>query len=80
MKLPPMSKRKNKEPYPMPDEQHARSAIGFAEMHHPGSSVVAEVKAKARRKYPGMNIKARGGRAQAHVEGRKSKHRLDRKH
>ena len=61
MRLPPMEKRKSKEPYPMPDEQHAKSAIGFAKMHHPGSSIVGKIKAKARRKFPGMNIKMHGG-------------------
>ncbi len=80
MRLPPMAKRKSKEPYPMPDKQHVAAAIGFAKMHHPGNtSLLAHLRAKARRKFPGTTA-AHGGRAEAHVEGHKSKHRLDRHH
>ena len=78
MRLPPMSKRKSKEPYPMPDKQHVASAIGFAKMHHPGDmGLISRLRAKARRKFPGTSAKG-GGRVQAHVEGHKPKHRLDR--
>jgi hypothetical protein len=76
MRLPPMSKRKNKEPYPMMDEQHAKSALGFAKMHHPGDTgLMGRLRAKARRKFPGMNVK-RGGA----VEGKPLRFRLDRRH
>jgi hypothetical protein len=78
MRLPPMEKRKSKEAYPMPDPQHVAAAIGFAKMHHPGdTSLISRLRAKARRKFPGTKA-AHGGRAQAHVEGKSSKHRLDR--
>ena len=77
MRLPPMSERKSKEPYPVPDQQHARSALGFAKMHHPGDTgLLAKIRAKVRRKYPSMDLKRRGGA----VEGKPLRHRLDRRH
>lgn len=76
MKLPPMEKRKSKEPYPMPDRQHVAAAIGFAKMHHPGDhKLMAKLKAKARRKFPGTTAK-HGGK----VEGKPLRMRLDRRH
>lgn len=39
--------------YPIPDRQHARSALGFAKMHH-DSAAYAAVKAKVEKKFPGM--------------------------
>ena len=77
MKLPPMSKRKSKEPYPMPDRQHVAAAIGFAKMHHPGdTSLLSKLRAKARRKFPGTSAKHGG----AIVEGKPLRLRLDRRH
>lgn len=32
--------------YPMPDEKHARAAVGFAAMHH-GSAFAAKIRARA---------------------------------
>lgn len=37
--------------YPIPDEQHARSALGFAKMHG-DSADYARVRAKVKAKYP----------------------------
>lgn len=77
MRLPPKSERKSKEAYPMPDRQHVAAAIGFAEMHHPNdSNLLARLRAKARRKFPGTTAR-RGG---AIVEGHQPRHRLDRHH
>ena len=77
MRLPPKSERKSKEAYPMPDRQHVAAAIGFAKMHHPGdSNLLARLRAKARRKFPGTTAK-HGGLIT--VEGKKPRHRLDRK-
>lgn len=39
--------------YPIPDEQHARSALGFAKMHH-DSADYAAVRAKVEQKYPNL--------------------------
>lgn len=39
--------------YPIPDRQHARSALGFAKMHH-DSGALAAVKEKVEQKYPDM--------------------------
>lgn len=39
--------------YPIPDRQHARSALGFAKMHH-DSGALAAVRAKVEQKYPDM--------------------------
>jgi hypothetical protein len=39
--------------YPIPDKQHARSALGFAKMHH-DSGALAAVRAKIHKKFPGM--------------------------
>ncbi len=39
--------------YPIPDRQHARSALGFAKMHHDASALSA-VKKKVEEKYPDM--------------------------
>ena len=76
MRLPPMSQRKSKEPYPMPDRQHVSAAIGFAKMHHPGdTSLISKLRAKARRKFPGTEAKHGG----AVVEGKPLRHRLDRR-
>jgi len=80
VRLPPKAERKNKEAYPMPDRQHIAAAIGFAKMHHPGDTgLIARLRAKARRKFPGTEA-AHGGRvrARAHVEGKRPRHRLDR--
>lgn len=40
--------------YPIPDRQHAKSALGFAKMHHAGTAEEAKVKAKVQAKYPDM--------------------------
>lgn len=39
--------------YPIPDRQHARSALGFAKMHH-DSGALAAVRHKIEQKYPDM--------------------------
>lgn len=39
--------------YPIPDEQHARSALGFARMHGDAADY-ARVRAKVEKKYPGL--------------------------
>lgn len=39
--------------YPIPDRQHARSAMGFAKMHG-DSKALAAVKAKIEKKFPDM--------------------------
>lgn len=39
--------------YPIPDEQHARSALGFAKMHG-DSADLEKVRAKVRAKFPDM--------------------------
>lgn len=43
--------------YPIPDEQHARSALGFAKMHG-DSADYARVRAKVEKKYPDLLKKA----------------------
>jgi hypothetical protein len=47
------SSNTGKEAYPIPDRQHARSALGFAKMHG-DSSDLASVRAKIKAKYPDM--------------------------
>lgn len=47
-----------KEAYPIPDRQHARSALGFAKMHGDSADLSA-VRAKIKAKYPDM-LKAAG--------------------
>ena len=42
-----------KEAYPVEDRQHARSALGFAKMHHDQGDLAA-VRAKIKAKYPDM--------------------------
>lgn len=49
----PRSSNTGKEAYPIPDRQHARSALGFAKMHG-DSSDLEKVRAKVRAKYPDM--------------------------
>jgi len=46
--------------YPIPDEGHVKSALARAsEFHHPG--IAANVKKKAKKKFPGMKFKMEGG-------------------
>lgn len=47
------SSNTGKEAYPIPDRQHARSALGFAKMHGDSSDLEA-VRAKIHAKYPDM--------------------------
>jgi hypothetical protein len=47
-----------KEAYPIPDQQHAKSALGFAKMHGDAADLAA-VRAKVKAKYPDM-LKAAG--------------------
>lgn len=78
MRLPPKSKRPGHESNPMPDAQHVAAALGFAKMHHPNDhALYARLKAKARRKGFGDSVaqKRYGGL----VEGKRTKHRMDRK-
>lgn len=74
MRLPPMEKRKSKEPYPMPDRQHVAAAIGFAKMHHPGdTALISKLRAKARRKFPGTKAK-HGGSVEHELHGHRPHH------
>lgn len=41
--------------YPVPDRQHARSALGFAKMHGDTAAYTA-VKRKVRAKFPDMDV------------------------
>lgn len=41
--------------YPIPDRQHARSALGFAKMHH-DSAALAAVEKKVHQKFPDMDV------------------------
>lgn len=64
--------------YPINDASHARNALSRVSQH--GSPALkARVRAAVHRKFPGIGQShAEGGRAQAHVEGHKTRHRLDR--
>lgn len=46
------------EEYPIPDAQHARSALGFAAMHHKGTAEEAKVRAAVHKKFPGLEKQA----------------------
>ena len=46
--------------YPIPDRQHARTALGFAKMHHDAGALAA-VKKKIHQKFPDMDVEGRGG-------------------
>lgn len=48
------------EEYPIPDAQHARSALGFAAMHHKGTAEEAKVRAAVHKKFPGLEKQATG--------------------
>ena len=50
------SSNTGKPAYPIPDAQHARSALGFAKMHG-DSADYAKVKAKVDKKFPGLEQK-----------------------
>lgn len=46
--------------YPIPDEGHVKAALArVAEFHHP--EIAANVKRKAKKKFPGMKFKMDGG-------------------
>lgn len=49
----PSKSNTGEEAYPIPDRQHARSALGFAKMHHDAADLAA-VKKKIEAKYPDM--------------------------
>lgn len=60
--------------YPIEDEGHAKSALSRVAQH--GSpEEKAKVRAKVKRKYPGMKVAKDGGR----IDGDKPRKRLDRK-
>lgn len=64
--------------YPIENESHARNALARVSQHG-GSELKARVRAKVRKKFPGIEQaepKARGGQA---VHGHRGRHRLDRK-
>ncbi len=67
--------------YPIEDASHARNALARVSQHGT-SALKARVRAAVHRKFPriGQQEHASGGRAPAHVEGHKTKHRLDRHH
>lgn len=54
--------------YPIPDRQHAASALGFAKMHHDSADLSA-VRAKVKAKYPDM-LKSAFGKEAANLLGR----------
>jgi hypothetical protein len=56
--------------YPIPDRQHAASALGFAKMHH-DSADLAAVRAKIKEKYPDMLSKAAGEALKKFISGAK---------
>jgi hypothetical protein len=60
--------------FPIPDESHARNALARASQFHP--ELKARIKAKIRRRFPDIQMSARGGA----VEGKPLRHRLDRRH
>ena len=46
--------------YPIPDKGHVKAALARAsEFHHP--EITASIKAKAKKKFPGMKLKMHGG-------------------
>jgi len=48
------------ESYPIPDKGHVKAALARAsEFHHP--EIAANVKRKAKKKFPGMKFKMEGG-------------------
>jgi hypothetical protein len=49
----PKKSNTGKEAYPIPDRQHAQSALGFAKMHGDAADL-ASVRAKIKAKYPDM--------------------------
>ena len=49
----PSKSNTGKEAYPIPDRQHAASALGFAKMHHDAADLAA-VRKKIEAKYPDM--------------------------
>lgn len=51
--VPAKKSNTGKPAYPIPDEQHARSALGFAKMHG-DSADYAAVRAKVEKKYPNL--------------------------
>lgn len=54
--------------YPIEDASHARNALARA-AQHASPALKAKIRAKVKRKFPDI-----------HVEGEKSKHRMDRPH
>lgn len=54
--------------YPIPDASHARNALARASQHA-GPDLKAKIRAKVKAKFPDI-----------HVEGEKTKHRMDRPH
>lgn len=67
--VPPSKSNTGEEAYPIPDRQHARSALGFAKMHG-DSADLAAVRKKVEAKYPDM-LKAAsiGGKLMAGAGG-----------
>lgn len=43
--------------YPIPDEAHARAALGFAKMHH-NAAAYAAIRKKVEKKFPDMDLDA----------------------
>jgi hypothetical protein len=66
--------------YPVNDRSHARNALSRVSQHGT-AALKARVRAAVHRKFPGIGQQehASGGRAQAHVDGKPVRHRLDRK-
>lgn len=54
--VPAKKSNTGKPAYPIPDAQHARSALGFAKMHG-DTADYAKVKAKVDKKFPGLEQK-----------------------
>lgn len=46
--------------FPIPDKGHVKAALGRAAEYHP--NLIPKIKAKAKKKFPGMAMKMDGGR------------------
>jgi len=80
--VPAKKSNTGKEAYPIPDEQHARSALGFAKMHGDKADL-AKVEAKVEKKFPGLEKKAGAAAALGRLAGPESsigKHLLGHEH
>lgn len=80
--VPPGKSNTGKEAYPIPDEKHARSALGFAKMHGDKADL-ARVEAKVEKKFPGLEKNSYAAGAIGRMVGpstRMGKHLLEHEH